>query len=144
MDGLSYYANSLIQSMFHCSTIRKKSLESAEKNVLKATLNQYISNGVVDIKILRTFAGAQFMRNEQQCPCEFFESLRKKSEALNDLVNLEQSMKTKCPNIECDYVRPTSPLDRRIFKLMLPLNPNEITYDRLINLSNRTNRRMIV
>ena len=82
--------------MFHCSTIRKKLLESTEKNVLKATLNQYISNGMVDIKIMRTFVGAQFMRNEQQCPCEFFESLCKKSEALNDVVNLEQSMKMKC------------------------------------------------
>ena len=131
-DGVSCYANAVVQSTFHCLILRQSLIDSVETSGLKTLFNQYISNDNINIRALRWFAGHDFARREQQCPVEFFEALCEKSAALENVVRIDQSMITKCPRSECNYKRPVSPLDRRIFNLIFPLNPIEITYESLM------------
>ena len=73
------------------------------------------------------------MPEEQQDASEFFDSLCEKSVALSSCVFSEQTMITKCPQLECDYVRLAHANDKCTFILVFPLNPNEITYQKISN-----------
>ena len=132
-DGVSCYANAIVQSTFHCPILRQSLIDSVETSELKKMFNQYICNVGINIRALRRFAGNNFVRTEQQCPAEFFEALCEKSDALENSVRIEQIMTTKCSRSECNSVRPVDPNNRRIFKLTFPMKSNEITYERLMN-----------
>ena len=86
-DSVSCYANSAVQSIFHCFMIRHKLMESVDCDIMKDFLDIYISDNIdTDIYNLRCRVPGDYWQNEQQDVSEFITDLCHISEIFQSTV----------------------------------------------------------
>ena len=74
------YANSCLQVLLHCTSIRQEMFENREQNALYFALQKYVSGQHVNIMELRAFADNQYIEKRQQDVAEFITHLCSKSD----------------------------------------------------------------
>lgn len=75
-DGVSCYANSVIQVIFHCRSILLNILDETQETPLKQLARAFISqSGNLECKDLRTYLGEPFSLRQQQDVSEFFNAI---------------------------------------------------------------------
>lgn len=130
-DNVSCYANASIQSIFHCTSVRQKIIESNSNDTLKIIFKQYVNHSNVDIRSLRAFDDKEFVDRKQQDVAEFITHLCNKSSVLQLTINHELQITRKCS--VCNIERPSPPTVNYILPLALPQQSDMFTLQNVID-----------
>lgn len=118
---ISRFANVCIQSLFHCTTVRRILMEHSGHDSLQTIFNQYISKTVVNIEPLREYLHEKYTPSIQQDVSEFLVDLCEKSLLLQKILGNHLRTLIVCPGCTLSY----NPPDTLIF--ILPLHLPEPT-----------------
>uniref|UniRef100_A0A8D9BLJ6 ATP-dependent DNA helicase PIF1 n=1 Tax=Cacopsylla melanoneura TaxID=428564 RepID=A0A8D9BLJ6_9HEMI len=117
-DGVSCYANSVLQCLFHCEPILLKLLEDSSNDPLSLIARSFISQSDnIDCRSLRNCIGEPFSRVEQQDPSEFLAELLVQYPDLHEMFTFT-IVNIKACN-QCNYERRIEEQNNTLLKLPL-------------------------
>ena len=132
VDGVSCYANSVVQSTFHCLPDRNSLFESLEYDTLKTVFYQFMNKDTfVNIITLRSFANSMFLTRCQQDVAEFLQFLWQKSKLLESIISIQKTISTICER--CDVTKTVDSNLYHVWKLYVPFNKIHHTVQSIID-----------
>jgi len=95
VDHISYYANVILQCVFHCVR-RQQILKNKVSNALTDAICAYAERKCCNVLAVRRSIGECFEEETQQDVSEFFTALMLTYSEINDILELELKHVTSC------------------------------------------------
>lgn len=135
IDGVSFYANAIVQCMFNSPFIRQELMKSTDdpKNALTVLLRTYIGrNSNLDVSLVRQFIGEPFSGKRQQDASELLMSICSKFNLIRNSIEHILNIKNRCQ--VCQYTV-TESHPNNVLLLTLPKITKALTLQEIIAYS---------
>lgn len=104
VDGVSCYANAIIQCIFNCQPIREQlfNITKEKENPLTLLLRAYVErNNLLNSVAVREYVGGSFSEKKHHDVSEFFIGICNKSDIVKNVVEHKLTIKTRCKACQC-------------------------------------------
>ena len=96
-DGISSYANSAVQCLFHCKPIRERLLSELDGEIMKYLINSYMQGSQnLNTFIIRHVVGQEYVFNKNQDVYEFLMALSLKCNYFRRAIDHELTIQFSC------------------------------------------------